>query len=441
MIGWQNAAAFWTLPLAAVPIVIHLLRTHHAKRVAFPSLRFVQSSRAAAVRMRLPSDVPLMLVRITIVALAVGALAGPIVLTETRTSEWNARTARAVVVDSSDSMRVPDGSGAAPETAAAEAAAAALRTATYGRRIDADDLEEGLARAARWLAARPPARREIVVISDLQRGSLHSTSTGAVADGTGLRFVSVGRPAENKTLEGARLLGAGDVAPRDRSIEVTKDTTAVAIEARPGNEISGLRLIAPRGAERILARLLRAVAVAGAPEGSAQQPIVIQFAGAPPPSSALAPIRPGWMLRTVLRLREDSALSASSSASPNPWTILARNRDGAPLVRAAASGSELLLDVTAPPDSLVAAAVVRAALTARLDVHGYAEHEVGRLDDTWLAALGRPPGSVTREAWRTADSTDARWLWFLAIVLLGVEQWLRVRSAHHRHQEVARAAA
>ena len=57
MIGWLNPGALWALPLAALPILIHLLRTHHATRVAFPSLRFVQPSRTAAVRMRLPSDV------------------------------------------------------------------------------------------------------------------------------------------------------------------------------------------------------------------------------------------------------------------------------------------------------------------------------------------------------------------------------------------------
>ena len=53
MIGWLNPAALWALPLAAVPVIIHLLRTHHARRVAFPSLRFVPPSRTAAVRMRL----------------------------------------------------------------------------------------------------------------------------------------------------------------------------------------------------------------------------------------------------------------------------------------------------------------------------------------------------------------------------------------------------
>jgi hypothetical protein len=460
MIGWQNAAAFWALPLAAVPIVIHLLRTHHAKRVAFPSLRFVQPSRTAAVRMRLPSDALLLLVRIAIVALAVGALARPIVLTEARTAAWNARTARVAVVDISDSMRVADGSGVAPEGAAAEAAAAELGTATYGRRTDARDLEEGLARASRWLATSPPARREVVVISDLQRGALRRPGTMAVADGIGLRFIPIGRPAEKRAFAGAPLFGAGDIAARGQAIEATGDTTAVAIEARPGSEMAGLRLIAAPGAEQGIRRLLRAVAIAGAPEGSAEQPVAIQFAGAAatassPSSSAsssasapLAAIRPGWMLRTLLRLREDSTLASSSAWSgpsardatvPDPWTIVARNRDGSPRVRAASSGSELLLDVAAPPDSFFAAAVVQAALTARVDVNGYAEHEIARLDEKALVALSRPPGSVTRDAWRTADSTDARWFWLLAIVLLGVEQWLRAKSAHHRH-EVTRAA-
>ena len=121
--------------------------------------------------------------------------------------------------------------------------------------------------------------------------------------------------------------------------------------------------------------------------------------------------------------------------------ILARNRDGSPRVRAARSEGELLLDVDASLDSLFAAAVVQAALTARVDVNGYAEHETARLDEKALSAWSRPPGPVTRDAWRTADSTDARWFWLLAIVLLGVEQWLRTRSVRARQQEVTRAAA
>ena len=211
MIGWQHAAALWALPLAALPIVIHLLRTHHAKRVAFPSLRFVEPSRTAAVRMRLPSDVALMLLRMAIVALAVAALAGPIVLTSGRASAWNARIARVVVVDTSESMHQPDGSGVAPDKAAAEAADAELRTATYGRRIDAANLEDGLARASAWLAASPPARREVVVISDMQRGVLRGNPAAVVADGTGLRFLAVGHASDKARFDGARLLGAANL--------------------------------------------------------------------------------------------------------------------------------------------------------------------------------------------------------------------------------------
>ena len=75
--GLAEPAALWALPLALLPVLIHLLRTHHARRVQFPSLRFVQPSRTAAVRMRLPSDLLLMTLRVAVVGLAVAAIAGP----------------------------------------------------------------------------------------------------------------------------------------------------------------------------------------------------------------------------------------------------------------------------------------------------------------------------------------------------------------------------
>ncbi len=450
MIGWLNPGAIWALPLAAIPIAIHLLRTHHATRVAFPSLRFVQPSRTAAVRMRLPSDILLMLVRVAIVAIGVAALAGPILLTEARVAAWNARTARAVIVDTSDSMRVPGGSGVAPEVAARETAAAELGTSTYGRRIDVRDLGEGLARASAWLASSPPARRELVVISDLQRGVLGASQALRIPVGVGLRFIPVGRRVDTTTFDGTRLLGAGRSGVREQSIEATSDTTAVAVRSDTGLEAAGLRFVVPPGAEESVARLRRTLVIAGAPAGSADQPIAIQFAGAPSAESAPARLRSGWMLRTVLRLLDDPVVSGSTTpASPpgsaragdGPWTTLALTADGRPLLRAAASGGELLLDVGAPADGLLAAEVVRAVLVARLDPSIYDEHEVGRLEDSLLAALTRSPDSVTKDAWRTADASDARWLWLMALLLLGAEHWLRARPARHQHQEAARAAA
>ena len=448
MIGWLNPAALWALPLAAAPVLIHLLRTHHATRVAFPSLRFVPPSRTAAVRMRLPSDVALMLARVAIVALSVVALAGPIVLTAARTAAWNSRTARAVVVDTSDSMGIPDATGVAPERAAAEGAAAELASATYGVRLDARDLRQGMARASAWLAASPPARREVVVVSDFQRGGLIRSSTLSMAGGIGVRFVPVGRRAETSSFEGARLLGAGDVAAREQTIEATADTTAVGVRSGVSGEAPGLRLIGPPDAERELARLRRVLALAGTFASAADQPIAIQLAGATSEATP-APIPPGWMLGTVLRLLDDPALSASSGATfqsgaasaPTPWITLASNPRGEALVRAAASGAELLVDVKAPVDSLFAAEVVRAVLNARIDPSAYDEHEVARVDEALLVALSRPPGPVSLEAWRTSEASDARWAWLAALALLGVEQWLRGRSVRTRVQEATRAAA
>ena len=111
------------------------------------------------------------------------------------------------------------------------------------------------------------------------------------------------------------------------------------------------------------------------------------------------------------------------------------------MVRAAASGTELLIDVNAPVDSLFAAEVVRAVLNARIDPGGYDAHEVARVDEAVLVALSRPPGPVTLDAWRTSDASDARWAWLGTLILLGVEQWLRGRSVRARALEVTRAAA
>ena len=268
-----------------------------------------------------------MLVRVAIVALAVVALAGPIVLTEARIAAWNSRTARAVVVDTSDSMRVPDGSGVAPESAAAEAAAAELRTATYGRRIDARDLREGLARASAWLAASPPARREIVVISDLQRGALSRSRLG-IPEGTGLRFIPIGRRAESSRFEGTRLLGAGDVVPREQTIEATADTTAVVVQSRAGAEGAGLRLIVPPGAEQSLARLRRALAVAGTPAASPDQPITIQFAGAA--STGCSSADSAWMDAAddsaIARPFDSTVGQLSAGRQTRSWQAVAQRR-------------------------------------------------------------------------------------------------------------------
>ena len=440
MIGWLNPSALWALPLAVLPVVIHLLRTHHARRVQFPSLRFVQPSRTAAVRMRLPSDILLMTLRVAVAGLAVAALAGPIVLTSSRLSAWNARTARAVVVDTSDSMRASlDG---AAEKMAADAADAELQGAAYGRRVAAADLGEGIARASKWLESSPPARREIVIVSDMQRGALRTIDLAGVAADIGIRLVAVGRVPETTRFDGIPLVGANAIPSRGMRVTATRDATSVEIDERATEPTAGLRLLASDKDQAALAHLMRAVASAGAPAGSADQPVAVQFAGAVARQDQPVRIKPGWMLRTILRLQEDLASTKvlAGGREGSPWTIITQGGNGAPRVRAASSGNELLLDVDGRPDSLAAAAVVRAVLRARIDPEPYAEREVARVDASTMTAVSRSPAPVSREAWRTAESTDARWLWLFVLVMLGVEQWLRDRTVTAGRAEVTRAA-
>ena len=241
MIAWQTAAALWALPLTALPVVIHLLRMHRAERRPFPSLRFVRASQTAAVRVQAPSDLLLMLLRMTAVALAVVAAAGPVLVTSGRAAGWNARTSRAVVVDVSESMRGDAGAQSAARLAD-EAARAEMTASAYAQRIDARDLGAGVARGRAWLETVPPSQREVVVISDFQRGAISRTEPAVASvpasdrpalrpggrDGGGARQVA-----------GAPLLAFPDAA-RAQTIELTADATAISIACRrwSGNGIA-----------------------------------------------------------------------------------------------------------------------------------------------------------------------------------------------------------
>jgi hypothetical protein len=123
------------------------------------------------------------------------------------------------------------------------------------------------------------------------------------------------------------------------------------------------------------------------------------------------------------------------------WTVVARDDNEGAVVRAAASGGELIVSLAAPVSSLLAAAVVRATLAARYGSLAQPEAEVSRVSGAMLRAWSRTPAPVEQDAWRRADSSDARWCWLAALALLGVEQWLRSRPVRERKGREARAAA
>src|SRR3954468_18343885 len=96
MIRWTVPAAFTGLVLLALPVLVHMLVRRHARRIVFPTTKFLQATRAAAVRIRRPSDVGLLALRLGIVLAAVLAAAQPVLLASWRTAAWDRRGPRAV---------------------------------------------------------------------------------------------------------------------------------------------------------------------------------------------------------------------------------------------------------------------------------------------------------------------------------------------------------
>lgn len=450
MIGWRDPVALWGLTLLAVPVAIHLLRTQRATRLLFPSVRFVRASRSAAIRLRPPSDVVLMVLRMAAVAAAVCAVAGPVLLTEARTRTWETRIARAVIVHG----MAADRSGDALSRKAEEERSAAA----YGLRIDDGDLAGAIRRASAWLLSSPPARREVVVVSELREGSVDPRVAARLPPGVGLRFERVGAGGPSRAVPPEPLLGVAGAPARRLTTVLDGAATVATVETvapagavggtttATGAATDGLRVVVSAGQAPEIASLLRAVSTAGAPAPDPDQPLTVILgneAGLMP--SDPAGVARGWQLDAVLRLRDDRSLDRLGSAEMTPldaaapWVAILRNEAGHAVVRAAASGRDLVVHVDASVDSYQAAVIVRAALETRRGPLADAQAEPLTIADDRLHAWARESGPVDRGAWRNADA-DARWLWAAALAALAVEQWLRSRVVRRR-VEAGRAAA
>jgi hypothetical protein len=438
MIVWLNPMALAGIGVAAVPILIHLLRQHRAERIPFPSVRFIHPSRTAAVRLRRVQDPWLLLVRVAILAAAACALAQPVMLTPARLAAWNAKVSRAVVVDTSGSMRLH---GA--EAAAREAATAEVHSASSAVRFDVTNLGDGLRQATVWLATAPPGRREVVIVSDFQADALRLLDLRNLPGGTGVRGVQVGRAAVGQAFTGMALLGRGSNSHHEIRLEPALTYAALATGSG-GPE--GLRLIAAAGQEEAVARLMRSVSSAGTPAPSAAEPIAVVVAGGRVPSP-LGSIQAGWMRSIAVRLMSDRGLLAAAAdmrstleTTGEPWTVIVRDSAQRPLVRAASSGPALVIDVAAPAGSFLTASVIRGTLLARQGTQAFTEQEVVRMTADQIAAWTRPPGPVGREVAVQAGQSDARWCWLVALLLLAAETLMRRSPPSVEHEARADAA-
>jgi hypothetical protein len=418
---WLAPGAFAALLLLAGPVAVHLLARRNARRLIFPATHFVPAMPAAAVTLRRPSDIGLLILRLAIVTAVVLAAAQPLVMTSWRLAGWNARLSRAVILDTSRSMAFDT----PPVDVAVRLAEQEASNVFAARRLDTPVVSDGIERAIDWLQGAAPSRKQIVVISDFQRGAFDDGMLKRIPADVGVRLIRAGTPPETRRVESPSIEGW-----RQGSWKATATIDAAGIRAtwaRRGDTVApGWVSVAASSAEADAAdRALRAAVSLGIPAGDPGHHLLVHFAGAAALVPAAQPVHSPWIAAAAIALARSDLLRDADA------DIKVLERDGV-----------MVVEAPIPAAALAAPAVIRAALLAvRPAAIVDGEEEVVTLSDADLARWRRDPAPVTASAIPRADDSDGRWLWALALVLLAAEARVRgfhLRAARYGGQAAAR---
>jgi hypothetical protein len=390
----------WLYPLTALalvgvagPVLVHLLAQQKARRVPFPTLRFIQPFRLAAVRRRALDDAALLAVRVAIVAAAVAAMAGPFLVTAARKRSWDARVVRAHVV-------------ARGVQAASEPAATFV----------VDRLGDGIAHALAWIDAQPPGRREIVVRSPFPIGALTAADLAIVPAGVGLRFERSGALPAARVLRAAPVLGPSDprvstLVPVEREIELDGERTMVRDRVVGAPVASPIEIVVP-AAEQPAADAVLAMVLADrirAPLANRSARLVVGAAAQSGSPGDGASIGAAWMADAAARIARDVA--------GRGW--------GRTRLRFAAAGDRLVVLTDARASDPVIPAILRAVVDGiGGDVERPAD-EIVAIGDDQLRDWSRAPGPAAPPRPETIERDDRRWVWGLVLALLALETWMR----------------
>jgi aerotolerance regulator-like protein len=420
---WLHPFALFGLAAVTAPVLIHLLVHKRAPTLLFPTLRFVRSTRLAAIRRQTIDDLPLLLVRAAVLAAASAALAGPLLVTASRRAAWNGRLARAVVVD-----------GDAQQEQAGREEAAAYR----GIVIRSRSIAEGLGRASAWLNAEPPARREIVAISAFPLGALSGADVAAIPAGIGVRLVRAGALPSTATDEAEPTLAAAAnmasavrhtravVLDGDRT-RVEDSTTSEAVIPIEIDTTAGDR----RAADAALAAVLSERVLAPAPNRTAR--VVLAGSRTYESLGSASTIREAWMADAVASIARDPEWSNAARnlgaglADPRftraPWQSLSDS--ARPIAAAAADGERLVVVSAAPAADLSTPLLIRSVLNSLAPRVGVRRREVVPMSDAELRAWQRNPAPVSTPDVQRVEDDDRRWMWAAALALLAIEARMR----------------
>ena len=423
---WLNPAAWIGLVAVAVPILIHILVQRSAERLPFPSLRFLQQTRLASIRRHVLEDVTLLAIRAAILAAAVAALAGPLLVTPTRRQAWNARVVQAIVLDDVARLFSPP----------------RQPRPFLSQTFETRSLPDGLHRALAWLDNAPPARRELVIVGPLALGSVTADDVSAVPPAIGIRFERSGTLPEERTVDGGEVLGGADLRvghmARHQSVILNRDRTTVTETDGSDPRPLPLEIVASSPVRPTVDAALAAVLSqrVWAPAADRRGRFVLIETSTDPAAIADAkPVTDSWAADAIASIARDHELQTASAEVPtgftdarftiSPWRPLLSGSDGRPLAAAASAPSGLILVSAAEASSLMTPLLLRAlinGLGARPDLRAA---EVLPIPDTQLQAWTRPAAPVAAPRIDRVEQDDRRGLWALVLALLALEAWVR----------------
>jgi hypothetical protein len=457
---WLNPFALFALALVAAPILIHILIQRRAERFPFPTLRFLQPTRLASIRRHVLEDIVLLAVRVAVIAAAVAALAGPLLVTAARRQAWDRRVVRAMVVDDSNIARAFQARDRGPEGPALQ------------QIFTAPSLPDGMRRAMLWLDTAPPARRELVVASPFPIGSITEADVGAIPSGVGVRFERTGTLPGTRTMAAGRLLTSGGV--RAREVTLAGDQTLVRDAATAEPMVWPIDVVSSKAEQPAIDAAVAAVLSqrvwAAPPDRRARlvlvepivvmplaEPTVVVQAFRPAIVDGLADVssveRP-WIADAMARIAGDLELGAAAARvtaglsdarfAASPWQMLTSAADGRPLAVAAESASRLVVASAARASDVATPLLLRAIANAIAAVPDLRSAEVVPIADEQLREWSRPSMPPALPRIETVDQDDRRWVWLAVLCLLGLETWIRrarpVDAARDAQEEDARVA-
>jgi hypothetical protein len=396
---WLSPAAWLGALAVTAPILIHLLARPRASRQPFPTLRFLPATTRAALRRRRVDEWWLLAIRCAIVLTAVAAFAGPLAITAARRAAWNARVIRETVSD-----------GDVP-----------LRTSLY--------------RAIANLDLAPPGRREIVLRSTFPVDSITAADVAAVPPGVGLMFERTGFLPARRELDAPPILSRSPEGLRQVSRRIVFDGARTIVADRATMPASlPIEIEAPVDVSRPLDAVL--TERVWAPADHRVHLIVTGEPSFEASARSAAAVKVPWMADAIAAITHDRDLQQTIDRWTTPlppapfglapWHVAMADRDGHPLVAAAAGADARLLVAAAKAgDDLATAVLLRSVLNAIAEAPAPAPLDVVALSDAQLRVWTRPAGPAPEPRVDTVGEDDRRLLWIVMAILMGVEWWMR----------------